>query len=136
MEIRKEGNIIVAKFVDGEIIENVKRLVEKESIDSAIILSGIGMLKNVEIGYFSGKEYKIEKIEEPVELVSLQGNIGRGDEIICHFHIAVAGENHELKGGHLLKGEVKVVNEIAILKLREIKIKRKKNAIGLMEMFL
>lgn len=136
MEVRREGSIIIAKFVDGEIIENMKNLAERENIDSGVILSCIGMLKNIEIGYFTGNDYKIERIEKPMELISLQGNIGRGEDTICHFHVALAGENHEVKGGHLLRGEVKVVNEIAILKLREIKIKRKKNAIGLMEMFL
>lgn len=136
MEIKREGNIIVAKFVNGEILDNMKRLAKKENIDSAIILSAIGMLENTEIGYFTGKEYKVERIEKPMELVSLQGNIGRGDDIICHFHVALAGENHELKGGHLLRGDVKVVNEIALYCLKELKIRRRKNPAGLMEMFL
>ena len=107
MEVRREGNIVVAKFVDGEIIENMKHLAEKENIDSAIVLSGIGMLKNVEIGYFTGKEYKIGKIKEPVELVSLQGNIGKGNDIICHFHVALARKNHEIKGGTSIEGRSK-----------------------------
>ena len=136
MEIKKEGNIIVAKFVNGEILDNMKRLAKKENIDSAIILSAIGMLENAEIGYFNGKEYKVKRMEKPMELVSLQGNIGRGDDIICHFHVALAGENHELKGGHLLRGDVKVVNEIALYCLKELKIRRKKNDVGIMEMFL
>ena len=137
MDVSEEGNIIVAKFVKGEIVENLKNLAEKESIGSAIVLSGIRMLKNVEIGYFTGKEYKKERIGEPVELVSLQGNIGRGEEdIICHFHVAVAGEDHEVRGGHLLRGEVTVVNEIVMYKLHNLKIKREKNPIGLMEMVL
>ncbi|OYT61866.1 DNA-binding protein [Thermoplasmatales archaeon ex4484_30] len=136
MEIKREGNIIVAKFVNGEILDNMKRLAKKENIDSAIILSAIGMLENAEIGYFNGKEYKVERMEKPMELVSLQGNIGRGDDIICHFHVALAGENHELKGGHLLRGDVKVVNEIALYCLKELKIRRKKNDVGIMEMFL
>jgi len=136
MEIKREGNIVVAKFVDGEILDNMKRLARKENIDSGIIIFAIGMLENVEIGYFTGKEYKVERIEKPMELVSLQGNIGRGDDVICHFHVALAGENHELKGGHLLRGDVKVVNEIAIYCLKELKIRRRKNDSGIMEMML
>lgn len=123
--IKREGNIIAVKFNEGEIIQNLKDLAKKFEINSAIILNGIGMLENAVIGYFNGKEYIEKEIEEPAELVSLQGNIGKySNECIIHAHVALACKNHKLIGGHLIKGKVKIVNEIFLCVLDEIKIKR------------
>ena len=125
--ISREGNIIVAKFTEGNIIENLKKLMEDVGADSAVILNGIGMLEGAVIGYFDGEKYIEEKIEEPAELVSLQGNIGKSeDEYIIHAHVALATSDHMLKGGHLLGGRVKVVNEIVVLILEKMKIRRVK----------
>ena len=134
----KEGNLIAAKFVEGQAIKNIEKLAEKHGIQSAVIVSGIGMLKDAIVGYFNGKEYIKEELKEPAELVSMQGNIGRDAEgnVICHIHVALATSSHSLVGGHLLGGEVNVVNEIFIQRLENIKVLRKKNADGLMEMHL
>ena len=134
--IGKEGNFIVAKFIEGEIIQNLRNLAKEHSIKSAIIINGIGMLENAVIGYFNGKEYLKKKIEEPAELVSLQGNIGiHENEPVIHAHVALACKNHVIKGGHLLEGKVKVVNEIVLYVLEKLQIKRVKKD-NLMEMEL
>jgi len=134
--MEREGNIVVAKFVDGEIMQNLKELMEKIDAESAIIMNGIGMLENAVIGYFDGEKYLKEKIEEPAELVSLQGNIGKsGSEYIIHVHVGLACRDHVLKGGHLFEGKVKVVNEIVLYILNEIRIKRARKG-NLMEMKL
>jgi predicted DNA-binding protein with PD1-like motif len=139
MQIQEENNLILVKFNKGEIIKNLSFLMEKKCFDSALVISGIGMLKNITIGYFNGDTYVKEQIKDPVELVSLQGNISRVQgrhDVMCHLHVAVADQNHQLKGGHLIGGEVSVVNEILLTKLDAIKIRRKKNKQGLFEMTL
>lgn len=139
MQIQEENNFIIAKFNSGNIIKNLSLLMDDKCIDSALVISGIGMLKNTTLGYFNGEDYVTEKIKNPVELVSLQGNISRmkeSNEVACHLHAAVADNNHHLKGGHLIDGEVTVVNEILLKKLNIIKIRRKKNQQGLLEMTL
>jgi len=134
--IGKEGNFIVIKFTEGEIIQNLKSLAKEKGISSAIILNGIGMLENAVIGYFNGEKYIEKRIEEPAELVSLQGNIGKDNgEFIIHAHASLACKDHMLIGGHLLKGNVKVVNEIVLYVLDKIKIKRIRKG-NLMEMQL
>ncbi len=126
----------MAKFVDGEIMQNLKELMKKIDAESAIILNGIGMLENAVIGYFDGEKYLKENIKEPAELVSLQGNIGKnGNEYIIHVHAGLACSDHVLKGGHLFEGKVKVVNEIVLYILNEIKIERVRKD-NLMEMKL
>jgi predicted DNA-binding protein with PD1-like motif len=137
MEIQQENNVVVAKFVEGKILKNIEELMNQQGFDAAVILSGIGMLKNVVIGYFDGETYIEEQIKNPVELVALQGNIGREirtRKIVSHLHVALADQDHSLKGGHLLKGEVMVVNEIILQIFDNIKILRKKNSKGLLEM--
>jgi len=139
MEIQEENNFILAKFSKGNIIKNLSVLMEKRCFDSALVISGIGMLKNITIGYFNGEDYVKEQIKDPVELVSLQGNISRmqkTNEVVCHLHVAVADQNHHLTGGHLIDGEVMVVNEIVLKKLDSVRIRRKKNQQGLLEMNL
>ncbi len=132
----KENNVIIAKFVDGDIIENITSFAEKEGIRSGIILNGVGMLENAIIGYFDGEKYIKAEIKEPAELVSLQGNIGNEDgKPVIHAHVSLACMDHLLRGGHLLGGKVKVVNEISMLVFEKIEIKRVKKG-NLMEMEL
>lgn len=133
---KREGNIVVAKFTEGEILQNIKRLVKEMKIDSAIILNGIGMIENAVIGYYDGEKYIEEFIKEPAEIISLNGNIGRcREEIIIHAHIGIACKDHIMRGGHLIGGDVRVVNEISLYILEKTKIKRVKKG-KLMEMEL
>ncbi|MEM2508959.1 MAG: DUF296 domain-containing protein, partial [Candidatus Thermoplasmatota archaeon] len=127
---------IFAKFVEGEIIENLKELCKEAKIESAFIINCIGMLEDVLIGYFDGEKYIKERINDPVELISLQGNICKiENDYIIHAHAALGTKEHNLKGGHLFEGKVKIVNEIALYVLEEIKIKRRKKG-EIMEMEL
>ncbi len=132
----KEGNVVIAKFEDGEIIQNLKELMGKLNAKAAIILNGVGQLEHAIIGYFDGNDYVKKEIEEAAELVSLQGNIGMdGNDYIIHAHVALGLKNHNIVGGHLIKGNVKVVNEIAIYLLESTEIKRVRKG-NLMEMLI
>jgi len=90
-------------------------------------MNGIGQLENTVIGYFDGNDYIKRTIEERTELLSLQGNIGKSDgKYIVHAHAILGKSNHEVVGGHLIKGNVKVVNEIFLYILEGIEIKRER----------
>lgn len=139
MQVKEQGDIYVAKFTEGDAIKNLEGLARHFDIHSAVILSGIGMLDGATIGYFDGSKYLRHTLEEPAELVSLNGNIGReGDsgEVVCHLHVALALPDHALMGGHLLGGEVMVVNEIVLQRLDPAIIHRVENEQGLLEMQL
>ena len=46
-------------------------------------------------------------VDEPVELVSCIGTIStRGGKPFVHAHIVLAGPEGELRGGHLIKGDI------------------------------
>ena len=69
-------------------------VLKKENIVSAVVLSGIGMLKDFEIGYFNTetKQYETALFEKPCELISLSGNITLKDnEIFPHLHVSLQG---------------------------------------------
>lgn len=128
MSSRKEGNLIVFRFEDGkDVIESLKRVTKEHNIQSGIILSGIGMLRNFEISFYSREKagYVTNKFNEPVELLSLSGNISlRNDETFFHLHVALAKEDTTALGGHLKKAMVHNTLEGVIVKLSEIKLTR------------
>ena len=96
MSFAKEGNLIVFRFEDGkDVIKSLKRITKEHKIQSGIILNGIGMLRNFEISFYSREKasYVTNKFNEPVELLSLSGNISlRNDETFFHLHVALAKE--------------------------------------------
>ncbi len=139
MQVKKQGNIYIAKFTEGDALENLEGLAQRFDIRSAVILSGIGMLDEASIGYYDGTEYATTTLEEPAELVSMNGNVGRkrdSNTVACHLHVALAQRDHTLVGGHLMSGKVAVVNEIVLQRLKPGTIHRVENEQGLLEMQL
>jgi len=137
MQSAEERHFVVVKLNDGEdLFESIGKVVEKHNISSGIFLGGVGMLRDFEIGYWGGKEYLTEFHETPHELIHLGGSIAHVDgKFMPHIHCAVAGPDHSLKGGHLNRAKVAVLNEITILKLHDFYLTRKLNPTsGLMEL--
>jgi len=138
--IIKEGKgILGVRLQDGEdLLDSIKTVCKNYKIESGIILNGIGMLREVKISYWNGKEYLTELVKDPVELVSLQGNIGTtendGDPII-HVHVALAMKDHKMIGGHLSGGKINNTGEVFIQKLENILLIRKKEKNGIMGLF-
>lgn len=85
-----------------------------------LVLGGIGMLRDFELGYFDGEEYHNRTFTEPYELVTLQGTVvaqGPEGQPIAHLHATVAGLDHKCVGGHLFGGIVGVTLEVNLLSL-------------------
>ena len=121
MQSAQEKGFIVAKFEDKEgFFEALDSVINKYDIKSAVILSGIGMLRDIEIGYYNGKEYIIEKFVDPMELLSIHGSIAEAGENRSHVHVGLANSEHKVFGGHLMDAKVCILNEIVILKFNEI----------------
>ncbi len=76
MQSNAENNIIVAKFEANEdVLSNLNILVEKYSIKTGFIDMGIGMIKNLKIGYWNINKYDELLIEDRSELVAFHGSI-------------------------------------------------------------
>ena len=140
MIYRLEDGKIMVKLEDGEnVLEKLKIIVKESGLSSGVILNGVGMLRKVKLGYFDGKGYVVDEFEDPMELVSMQGNISSDDKgnIIFHIHVGLADRSKSMYGGHLLNGIVNNVNEILIMKLERVKMRRRlSEKTGLMELFL
>ncbi|UCG68177.1 MAG: DNA-binding protein [Thermoplasmata archaeon] len=126
MQSARENEHIVAKFEDKEdFFEALDSVINKHDIKSAVILSGIGMLRDIEIGYYNGKEYISKKFIDPMELLSMHGSIAYSEENRIHVHVGLANSEHKVFGGHLMGAKVCVLNEIVLLKLEEMTLARK-----------
>ncbi|KPJ50852.1 hypothetical protein AMJ40_01705 [candidate division TA06 bacterium DG_26] len=135
-----EDHLLVIKLKDGEdFFEGLRQELKKHGIQSGLIVSGIGMLRELTTGYFVGKgEYEKTRVAEPVELTSMQGNIATSaDETVLHIHVTGATCEGKLVGGHLISGTVNVVNEIVLVKLDRTKLERRlSEKTGLLELFV
>ncbi len=120
-----EGIFIVLKLDDGEeLFECLEKAIAEYDIRSGMIVSGIGMLADFEIGFFKDGDYDWVVHEQPHELVAMHGSISTKDETMIHIHVGVAGPDHGLLGGHLKRARVCVLNEILILKLDGVEFSR------------
>jgi hypothetical protein len=137
MQGKDNGDGIIAlKLDDGEdLMESLRSAILRFNITSGFIVMGVGMLRDAEIGYFTGSGYSKKRLEEPHELVSLQGSISTKGETVIHLHCSLANHEHEIVGGHLFGATACVLNEILIRKTDDILLSRKLNqATGLKEL--
>lgn len=103
---------------DEDLFESLKKVCSECGLRTGVVVSGIGMLKQAELSFYvkHGK-YATVLFPEPLELVSLTGNILEQDgDYVFHLHAVLAKETKEAMAGHLSRGKVNVTNEITILK--------------------
>ena len=122
----KEDIIFLRLFTDEDVNEQIKKACNLYNVKTAIIISGIGQVKNVQLGYFKEKgEYIKDVFKKPFEILSLNGNICKdASEYIIHMHAVLGDESKSVLGGHFFKGIVNVTAEIVLLKI-DINAKRK-----------
>jgi predicted DNA-binding protein with PD1-like motif len=104
----KTGRIIFSRiFEDEDLAGAIKERVEKSGVRAGLV-TVIGSLKTVVLGYYREGEYKYIRLTGPLEIASCSGNIAvdeRGETII-HAHIVVTNERGEAFGGHLMQGSI------------------------------
>lgn len=129
MRLKREGDILFAVFEKGEKIgESMMKLVgDPRMEETGIILTALGMIKNVELGYglYDGREVKYENsmFTGPFELLGFSGFILKGEEKPYHIHVYLGDRDKRVVGGHLVDGEVHTFIEMTIL-ISSAKIKR------------
>jgi len=139
MQSSKTGKLIFIRLFPGEdIYAELNKACRQYRFTTAVVLSGIGQLCDIKLGYFKGKgDYHPEIFEDTHELLSLQGNIARQQEdYVFHLHVVLGNDRKQAIGGHLLQGIVVVTNEI-VLMTADIQINRKlEDTTGLQGMYL
>ena len=117
MHYRKNGDTISVRLSIGEdIIKSLLELCEKENIEFAQV-NGIGAVSRATVGFYDVKkgEYKPKTFDEPMEIISLLGNMTRKDgKPYLHLHAAFSGEDCNVVGGHLNEAIIGVTAEIFV----------------------
>ncbi|MGC8644887.1 MAG: PPC domain-containing DNA-binding protein [Thermoplasmata archaeon] len=123
-----EKNYIVVKIEGGEdVLESMLQLLDDYGIFSGLVIFGIGMIRQLEVGYWNGKEYVKEVLQSPGEVVSFHGSI-TSNEPRLHIHVAVAMPDHVVKGGHFFSGVADPLLEVHVVRLEEMVLKRDLNS--------
>ena len=129
MKHKKIGNKYIIRIDRGEkIIEQMKKFIQKEKIDSGVF-KGIGAVSHVTLEFYSfeEKEYIEQNFKQDMEITSVIGNVSKfQNEIVVHAHINLADKDMNVKGGHLKEGIVGGTCEIFFETLNK-KIYRKKD---------
>jgi hypothetical protein len=129
----KSGDFVVVRFQDGERFPDALLSL---GIKAGAILGGVGMLRELVLAYWNGKEYVREEVPEPVELLSLQGNFGTKEgEIVVHAHVVAGKEGGAAVGGHLMEGTVHNTAEVVIVELPGVVMERKPESAGLVGLY-
>ncbi|ADI31554.1 PPC domain-containing DNA-binding protein [Staphylothermus hellenicus] len=113
----KLKNIHVFRIPSGEeIVSYINEYAEKHGIEAGM-LSIIGSLENVEIGYYDRglNKYVAKTFPGTYELVSGNGNISlKEGKPMAHIHVVIGDRNYNAHAGHLVKATVYVA-EVVIL---------------------
>lgn len=127
MVLKKYNNIYCIRLLHAdEFLQELTKFVKNNNLKNAIILNGVGMLKNAKIGYYENNDYIKDVVSEPAELISTNGNMffNPEGEIEWHIHVALAKKSHEMLGGHLFAGSVCNTAEIFIQNIPEAEFYR------------
>ncbi|MGB6500029.1 MAG: PPC domain-containing DNA-binding protein [Thermoplasmata archaeon] len=116
MQTLRDGSRWVLRLDEGQdLFEAISAFAEKEGIRAGAIVFGIGMFRTATFGYWDGSKYVPHTLEVPHEVVALHGTIARADgRPSVHLHGAVAGPDHRLVGGHLLRATIGILQEVVI----------------------
>lgn len=127
MKFKKTQNKYIIRLEkDEKIIETLTKFLNKQKIKSAHF-TGIGAVSEAEIAHFNilKKEYSSKLFNEPLEIISLIGNIALvNNKTMIHAHISLADSDMKTHGGHLKEATVSPTCEIILEKLN-ISLKRK-----------
>ena len=128
MEFSRIGDDVLLRLDPGEEIHQSIQSLSEHGIECAIITSGIGRVRNIQMGYLdSDGIYQTLVHEGPMELLSTQGNLAPGpDGPFTHLHTLMSDNGHLVHGGHLYHATIHVVGEIHLRVLDSNAMKREK----------
>lgn len=130
----KDGAHLVVLDRDELLIDSLTKIMTTHSFQGGFI-SGIGALKDVELGYYElhNKTYLRQKFEqEDFELIALNGNIPlKQNAPFIHVHALLGRRDFSVFGGHLFEATVAVTAEIMVLSLGKMPKRVLNHKIGL-----
>jgi len=141
-EDRGRGVLAVRLHDGDDFVPSLLEAFDKVGLRSGAIVSGLGMLRDFEIGWLDTRTHVYRKgtFTLPHELLSLSGSVAVTDDaearVMPHMHASLAGPDHSVVGGHLFKATTNVLNEVFVLRL-DVPLRRRLNpATGIRELTL
>lgn len=133
MNYKVDGQNIILVLEQGEdIVEQVTAIARQQGKFGTV--SGIGACQGVELNFYNleTQTYEKREVKEPLELISLLGNISRvDDKPFAHLHATFGTNQYQTLSGHLTKAIVSATAEIVIT-MTDLDINRKHDSkIGL-----
>ena len=139
MKSNEMNNIIFIRlFQDEDVNEQINEACRLHDVKTAVVLSGIGQLKQVKLGYFKEKgDYTSETFNKPLEILSLSGNICKqNNNYILHLHAVLGDKKKNTIGGHFMEGKISITGEIVLLKTSINVYRKLNNKTGLQALIL
>lgn len=130
MMSQSANSSFILSLKEGEsLFHNIINYASAINLDSAIF-TGIGALSNILIGFYhrDTQQHTKRLFQGTYEIASLTGNVSLTDEgLFVHIHAAIADDNFQIFGGHLISAEAGASTEIAITPLNYT-VHRKKHS--------
>lgn len=113
--------IISKRLIKGQDLkEEIEKLIREKNIGAGIILSSVGCVSKGVLRVADGKS--IKEIQENLEIISLQGTLGREG---THLHISLSDIKGQVFGGHLVEGNtINTTCELVVGVLADYSFKR------------
>ena len=116
MQAVQDGSRWMLRLDDGQdLFEALTDFANRENVRAGAIVFGIGMFRRATFGYWDGTQYRPHDITVPHEVLALHGTVARLDGApSLHLHAAVAGPDHHVVGGHVLRATVGMLQEVLL----------------------
>jgi uncharacterized protein len=117
-----------------EAFKAIAEFASQERLDGASV-TAIGAFSSAKVGWFDlgAKKYKPIEVDEQCEVLSLLGDIARGDngKSSLHLHAVLGLQDGSVRGGHFLSGVVQPTLEIVISETATHLRRRKRADLGI-----
>jgi predicted DNA-binding protein with PD1-like motif len=134
MQSAKLGENYLVRLEKGEeVVEILTTFVREQGVKAGMV-SGIGAVSDITLGYFdpATRDYHKEMLPGSYEVANIAGNIAVLDgEEMLHLHATIADNNHNGKAGHLFSAEVSVTLEVIVTPFPGAVERKMDDAIGL-----
>lgn len=117
-----------------EAFKAISEFADREGIDGASV-AAIGAFSEAKVGWFdlAAKKYKPIEVKEQCEVLSLMGDVAKGDDgkASLHLHAVLGLQDGSLRGGHFLTGSVQPTLEVTITETVAHLRRRKRADLGI-----
>eukprot|EP00930_Biecheleria_cincta_P010042 TRINITY_DN111966_c0_g1_i1.p1 TRINITY_DN111966_c0_g1~~TRINITY_DN111966_c0_g1_i1.p1 ORF type:complete len:129 (+),score=23.46 TRINITY_DN111966_c0_g1_i1:77-463(+) len=108
---RSEGRFLALRLLPGDDLkDSLLRVAQQERLSAAAVVTCVGSLAEASLRMANAERDNLNEVRSfrrRLEITSLVGTLGCGHEGFgphCHLHLAVADEDGQAFGGHLLAG--------------------------------